>query len=187
MRHDLVLRRGDVTLRPLTAEDAPALRALLDAGMWAGMSAPLPATDEEMAEHLRPLVDSPTVLGFSVVRDGELIGRTTFYDLVPGLRVEVGHTVYTRSAWGTHVNPTCKLLLFTHAFEELGVERVALRCDHRNTRSHRAIARLGAAFEGTLRRYRPAADGSLADVDYFSVIREEWPAVRVGLEERLAD
>ena len=56
----------------------------------------------------------------------------------------------------------------------------------RNARSHAAIARLGATFEGTLRRFRPAADGTIADVDYFSVVREEWPAVRTGLEARLA-
>ena len=84
------------------------------------------------------------------------------------------------------MNPGCKLLLFGHAFEEWALERVALRCDHRNARSHAAIARLGATFEGTLRRFRPAADGTIADVDYFSVVREEWPAVRAGLEARLA-
>ena len=77
------------------------------------------------------------------------------------------------------------LMALTHPFDVLGVGRVALRCDHRNTRSHRAIARLGATFEGTLRRFRPAADGTVADIDYFSVLADEWPQVRACLLARI--
>ena len=172
-------------LRPLAVADAPALRRVVDVDAWAGMSLPLPADDASMAAHLQDLLANPTLLAFAVELDGRLVGRTTLYDLVPGLRVEVGHTIYARQVWGTHVNPMAKLLLFGHAFDTLGVGRVAMRCDHRNIRSRRAIARLGARFEGTLRRYRPAADGTVADVDYFSVLREEWPPLRAGLEARL--
>ena len=185
MEHSTTLTRDGVRLRPLVVEDAPAFRALVDEEIWHGMSAPLPASDEAMAEHLRGLIERPGGLAFAVEREGRLVGRTTLYDLEPGLRVEIGNTIYAREAWGTEVNPTAKLLLFTHAFEELGVGRVALRCDHRNTRSHRAIARLGARFEGTLRAFRRAADGTVADIDYFSVLADEWPAVRQDLENRL--
>jgi RimJ/RimL family protein N-acetyltransferase len=180
------LTRGAITLRPLVREDAPAFRALVDEESWAGMASPLPADDAAMAAHLGDLIDRPGSLCFAVERGGELVGRTTFYELVPGVRVEIGNTIYARAVWGSEVNPACKLLLFAHAFEELGLARVALRCDHRNTRSHRAIARLGAQFEGTLRAFRPAADGTIADVDYFSVLAGEWPAVRAGLEARLS-
>lgn len=186
MQHAIVLRRGDIALRPLRVDDAPAFRRVVDEASWAGMSTPLPATDEAMAAHLAAVIDNPAALAFAVQRGGELVGRTTFYDLVEGLRVEIGNTIYARSVWGTEVNPAAKLLLFTHAFGELGVGRVALRCDHRNTHSHRAIARLGATFEGTLRRFRPAADGTIADIDYFSVIADEWPTVRAGLVSRLS-
>lgn len=185
MEHSTTLTRDGVRLRPLRVEDAPAFRALVDEESWAGMSSPLPASDEAMAEHLAGMIAAPAQLAFAVEQDGRLAGRSTLYELVPGLRVEIGSTIYARDVWGTEVNPTAKLLLFTHAFEELGVGRVALRCDHRNTRSHRAIARLGARFEGTLRAFRRAADGTVADVDYFSVLRSEWPAVRQGLEARL--
>lgn len=149
------------------------------------MSVPLPSTDDGMADHLRPLIERSGALAFAVEKDGRFVGRTTFYDLVPGLKVEIGNTIYARDVWGSDVNPTAKILLFAHAFEQLGVGRVALRCDHRNARSHRAIERLGAVFEGTLRHFRPAADGTVADVDYFSVLRDEWPDVRDGLEARL--
>lgn len=185
MPHELHLTHDSVRLRPLTPDDAPALRAIVDAAAWAGLSTPLPETDEAMAEHLRTLLSVPGMQAFAVERDGELVGRTAFYEHVPGVRVDVGHTIYARPYWGTEVNPACKLLLLGHAFEELGVARVGLRCDHRNTRSHQAILRLGATFEGTLRAFRKAADGSIADADYFSVTAPEWPAVRAGLEARL--
>lgn len=187
MKHEIILSRGDIVLRPLTTADGPRLRAIVDAESWAGMGVPLPATDEAMAAHLAAVIDQPAGYAFAVERAGRFVGRTTFYDLVPGLRVEIGNTIYAREVWGTDLNPAVKHLLFAYAFEVLSVGRVALRCDHRNTRSHRAIARLGAIFEGTLRRFRPAADGTIADIDYFSVLAEEWPGVRSALEARLGD
>ncbi|MGY5764021.1 GNAT family N-acetyltransferase [Brachybacterium sp. DNPG3] len=187
MQHDLVLSWEDVVLRPLRPEDdAAPLRALVDRESWSGMSSPLPETDEEMDRHLRSLTEGAAALAFAVELDGRFVGRTTLYDLVPGLRVEIGSTVYARDVWGTRVNPAAKLLLLEHAVERLGVGRVALRCDHRNARSRAAIERLGARFEGTLRAFRRAADGSIADIDYFSVLASEWPEVRAGLLERLS-
>lgn len=187
MEHTTTLVHGDVVLRPLRPhDDAGPLRALVDAGSWSGMSSPLPADDAAMAAHLGSLAAQPDLLAFAVEREGVLVGRTAFYELTPGLRTDVGHTIYVRSVWGTHVNPTAKLLLLGHAFEELRVGRVGPRCDARNARSHAAIRRLGATFEGTLRRFRPAADGTVSDVDYFSVLAEEWPRARAGLEARLA-
>lgn len=186
MHHDVTLACGDILLRPLDPSDASALRAVVDEETWGGMSVPLPRTDAETAAHLETMIGTDGLLAFAVEQDGELVGRTTYYDHVPGLRVEIGNTIYTRTVWGTALNPTAKLLLLTHTFEEMGVGRVALRCDSRNRRSHDAICRLGATYEGTLRRFCPSADGSIADVDYFSVLADEWPAVRAGLESRLA-
>jgi len=76
--------------------------------------------------------------------------------------------------------------LLRHAFEDLGVARVALRADARNSRSIGAIRRLGAVPEGVLRSHRVAPDGSRQDTAYFSVLRDEWPTVRAGLLARLA-
>lgn len=185
MQHDITLTRGPVRLRPLVLGDAAALRALVDEGIWAGMSGPLPRTDAEMTAHLAELTGSPALYGFTVEHDGTVVGRTAFYDLVPGLRVEIGHTFYARDQWGSTLNPTVKLLLLDHAFAAFSVARVALRCDSRNTRSRGAIQRLGATYEGTLRRFRRAADGTIADAAYFSIIAEEYPAVREGLLGRI--
>ena len=83
------------------------------------------------------------------------------------------------------VNPECKLLLMEWAFEN-GFGRVQLKTDIRNARSQQAIARLGATFEGVLRRYQRRQDGSVRDTVLFSVTAEQWPAVRAGLAARLA-
>ncbi len=100
-------------------------------------------------------------------------------------RVELGSTFYAREWWGGTTNPACKYLLLRHAFEDLGVARVALRADARNSRSLGAIRRLGAVPEGVLRSHRVAPDGSRQDTAYFSVLRDEWPTVRDGLLARL--
>jgi len=186
--HDLVLEGHGIRLTPVHPHDAPAAWALTDAVMWAGMTTPWPATVEAYAAHVEQQREAPGVYAFTV-RDAEtsaVRGSTTFYDHVPAQgRVEIGTTWYGRAFQGGHTNPATKLLLLGHAFDTWGVNRVALRCDARNSRSARAIERLGATPEGRLRRHRIAADGSIGDTLYFSILRDEWPAVRAGLQGRL--
>lgn len=118
---------------------------------------------------------------------GSVIGTSSYLEVAPvDARLEIGATTYVRDAWATAVNPETKLLLLGYAFETLGAGRVQLKTDIRNTRSAQAIARLGARFEGTLRRYQRRADDTVRDTLLFSIIAEEWPDVRQGLERRLA-
>jgi N-acetyltransferase len=118
---------------------------------------------------------------------GTVIGTSSYLDVsVADARLEIGSTAYDSRVWGTAVNPEAKLLLLTHAFEVLGAGRVQLKTDVRNQRSQRAIARLGARYEATLRRYQRRSDDTVRDTILFSIVAEEWPAVRAGLNERLA-
>lgn len=179
-----------VRLVPLAAEHAPALAPLVDDALWAGMTTPLPDSVEAMERHVTSLASRPGVVAFAVVDEllgpGVVVGVTSFYDVDLRIgRAEIGHTFYGRRWWGTHVNAATKLALLTHAFDEWGVERVALRADARNARSLAAIARLGATREGVLRSHRVAPDGSRGDTVYFSILRDEWPASRASLEARL--
>jgi RimJ/RimL family protein N-acetyltransferase len=84
------------------------------------------------------------------------------------------------------VNTACKLLLLRHAFEEWRSERVTLKTDARNARSRAAIERAGGQFEGIRRAHVPATDGTFRDSAYFSIVADEWPAVRERLEKRLS-
>jgi RimJ/RimL family protein N-acetyltransferase len=87
--------------------------------------------------------------------------------------------------WAGAVNPECKLLLMQHAFETLKFHRVEYKTDLRNARSRAAILKLGAKQEGILRKHMIMADGHVRDSVYFSIVDEEWPAVKAGLEKRL--
>lgn len=189
MQHDLTLAAHGVRLVPAAPEHAPALFALIDAGLWAGMVTAPPVSAAVVARSIEGARAASGRYAFVVLDDatGEVRGQTSLYDVVPQQeRCEIGHTFYGRPWWGGPTNPTCKLLLLTHAFETWGMHRVALRADARNARSIGAITRLGAVPEGVLRGHRIAADGTRGDTAYFSILRDEWPAVRAGLEARLA-
>jgi RimJ/RimL family protein N-acetyltransferase len=117
---------------------------------------------------------------------GTVVGTSSYLEVsVNDARLEIGHTTYTPAVWATAVNPGCKLLLLGHAFDVLHAGRVQLKTDVRNVRSQQAIARLGARYEGTLRRYQRRADGSVRDTVLFSVTAEDWPRVRAGLRTRV--
>ncbi|HEV7191750.1 MAG TPA: GNAT family protein [Jatrophihabitantaceae bacterium] len=118
---------------------------------------------------------------------GSLVGTSSYLDVaVDDARIEIGATTYVREAWASAVNPETKLLLLGYAFDDLGVGRVQLKTDVRNHRSARAISRLGAHYEGALRRYQRRSDDTVRDTLLFSILAEEWPDVRAGLRARLA-
>ena len=103
--------------------------------------------------------------------------------------VEIGSTWLSHDAQRTQVNTEAKLMMLTHAFETWGVQRVVLRTDARNTKSRANIERIGAKFEGTLRHHKHSTDGAnngLRDTVTYSIIREEWDAVKASLNEKLS-
>jgi RimJ/RimL family protein N-acetyltransferase len=188
VQHDLALEGHGTRLVPLDLPHAQALAAFVDARVWAGMSSPLPEGTDGWRTEIAAVHAAPGRLAFAALdaATGEVRGSTSFYDWDPRIgRVEIGHTFFAPRWWGTDNNPACKLLMLTHAFETWGCARVALRADTRNTRSIGAITRLGAVPEGVLRNHRLAPDGSRGDTAYFSVLPDEWPAVRDGLLARL--
>lgn len=119
--------------------------------------------------------------------DGRVVGATKLADFdLPNESAHIGWTAYDPGVWGTAVNPEAKLLLLDLAFRS-GFGRVKIQADANNARSRAAIAKLGASFEGVLRRHKCRADGSWRDSAVYSIIVDEWPEVRAGLEARLAE
>jgi N-acetyltransferase len=100
--------------------------------------------------------------------------------------VEIGWTWLTPSAWRTGANVEAKLLMLGFAFEELGCMRVELKTDARNERSRGAMEALPAKFEGVFRKHMLMPVTGVRDSAYFSIVDDEWPAVRQNLEQRLA-
>ena len=122
-----------------------------------------------------------------LLTDDRLIGSTSYLDVNPRhKRVEIGSTWYEPAVWGTAVNPECKLLLLAHAFEVLGVNRVALVTDLRNEHSQAAIAKLGAVREGVLRAHMVTQGERVRDSVVFSIVVAEWPRVKERLTGRLS-
>lgn len=182
---DTILAAGDVQLTLATGADAPELFEALDHdAVWAHMLG-RPASPAGWVASL----DTAPAIGrtpWTVRLDGAVVGTTSFLEVSPGnARLEIGFTTYAPSAWGTIVNPACKLLLMQWAFEVAGMGRVQLKTDIRNARSQAAIAKLGAKYEGVLRRYQRRADDTVRDTVLFSVLAEEWPEVKRGLEARV--
>jgi len=115
-----------------------------------------------------------------------IVGSTRLMDISVAHRgVEIGWTWLSPAAQRTRINTECKYLLLRHCFETLNVLRVTLKTDLRNVRSQQAIERLGAVREGVLRRHRILSDGYVRDSVYYSIIAEEWPAIKARFEEWL--
>lgn len=163
------------------------------AGGFGGGIAGMPADADEMREQW---VESSAERVAYVVRlaadgtlgaEGTVVGTTSLGDV--DLRNEAAHlgwTGYAPAVWGTVVNPATKLLMLQHAFEDCGFGRVKIQTGLANTRSQAAIAKLGATREGVLRRHKKLADGSFRDTVVFSILADEWPDVRKGLQARIS-
>lgn len=195
----LTLRGRHVHLEPLAAEHAPALAAAaaIDRSTydWTlvpdGLDGARAYIDDLLADR-----DRGHVLPFAQ-RDaatGGLVGCTRFMEPMywsgrasPD-EIEIGGTWLAATAQRTPINTEAKLLLLTQAFDGYGVGRVAICTDARNERSRIAIERIGATFEGVLRRHRPTAGSTpfeLRDSAMYSIVADEWPAIAGQLRSRV--
>jgi RimJ/RimL family protein N-acetyltransferase len=133
-----------------------------------------------IAYAIRLVADSPLGAAGTLVGTSSLAEATIVHE-----HIHLGSTLYGRRWWGTQVNAEAKLLLLTHCFEDCGYGRVKIQTDALNTRSQAAIARLGATREGVLRRDMKREDGTFRDTVVFSILGDEWAAVKAGLQARL--
>lgn len=172
--------------------DAGLLAAADDEAIFSWLPYPRPAdTEQARAWIAGALADRQAHrrLPFAVLdaESGSVIGSTSYWHFdADNAHVEIGSTWLSRASWGTGRNAEAKLLLMSHAFDTLELERVSFRTDIRNERSQRAIERLGATKEGVHRHEMRRRDGSWRDSVHYSILRAEWPAVRDRLRERVA-
>jgi RimJ/RimL family protein N-acetyltransferase len=118
--------------------------------------------------------------------DGSVVGSTRFFELrLEHLRAEIGWTWLARRAWSTGINVETKLILLERAFERAELRRVEFKTDARNERSRGALLALGTQFEGILRKHMVVREGGARDSAYYSVIDDEWPALKPRLLRRV--
>lgn len=209
MPEPVILEGKYVRLEPLSAAHTDGLLRAATESRDTYAYTKVPADREAMAGYVEEALQEQATgaaLPFAVrdVRRDALIGSTRFLDLdcwtatpawpagrsvprsgaVPTV-AEIGSTWLAASAQRTPCNTEAKLLLLAHAFDVWGVFRVTFKTDARNARSRAAIERIGGRFEGVRRAHTRAVDGTVRDSAYYSVLAEEWPGVRSGLEARL--
>jgi N-acetyltransferase len=180
-----------VRVEPLAAEHEHGLvEAAGDPEMFAWMPVDMASSRDALHEWLISTLAAAreaSTVPFAIVAadSGRVLGSTRFLELrFEHLRAEIGWTWITRSAWSTGVNVETKLLLLEHAFERVGLRRVEFKTDARNERSRGALLALGATFEGILRKHMVIRGGGERDSAYYSVIDDEWPAVKRQLVAR---
>jgi RimJ/RimL family protein N-acetyltransferase len=186
------LKGHGVRLEPLEARHERDLdTAAADGALWEiwFTAVPAPGETKQYIETAFKGQREGRMLPFAVrnLASGAIVGSTRFHDVVAEIdRVEIGYTWYAKSVQRSHVNTGCKLLLMTHAFEELGCKVVGFRTDKFNFASQRAIEALGARKDGLIRHFSTRRDGSARDVVMYSIIASEWPEVKHHLTRRLA-
>lgn len=180
-----------IRLEPLTAghrEDLAAAAA--DGHLWKLWFTSVPEP-EKTAEYIADALEGQRaghMLPWAVRerKSGAMVGSTRFHDIAASVdRVEIGYTWYAASWQRTHVNTACKLLLLTHAFDELGCKVVGFRTDNFNFTSQNSIAALGARKDGVIRHHQARRDGTVRDSVMYSILANEWPDVRRHLTARL--
>jgi|1185.fasta_scaffold53428_1 RimJ/RimL family protein N-acetyltransferase len=189
----VLLSGPTIRLEPLALEHAPdLLQAAAEKTIWSYMPLSGFPDMEGVETWIRDSLSAQqagTDLPFAIVLvdTGVAVGSTRYMDIRRAHRgLEIGWTWLAPGVQRTRVNTEAKYLLLTHAFEKLGAVRVQLKTDARNTRSQRAIERIGAVMEGSHRRHMLTWDGHIRDTIYYSVLDTEWPQVRYKLEAILA-
>ena len=191
IEHPVILKGDRVNLVPLDSDHFPELlRVGKNEKIWEFIS--INGADEQvLLAHLRSAVLKRATgeqYPFTVIdnKTGKIIGSTLFHNVYQQHRkLEIGWTWYDPSYWRTGYNRECKLLLMTYAFEVLGCVRVQLQTDANNHRSRTAIEGIGGKLEGLMRKERIRANGEYRTTAMYSIIDDEWPAVRQMLSEGL--
>jgi RimJ/RimL family protein N-acetyltransferase len=183
----LVLEGEHVRLEPVDESVREEMREALDRDPdnWAIQS--VSGMGEHFDGYWRLMTQTPGRIGFAVreAASGRLAGTSSLFDIAPQHRtLEIGYTWFRPEYRGTAINPEAKLLMLGHAFNG-GALRVQFSVNALNARSRAAVLKLGAKQEGIIRRHRITWTGAKRDTVLFSIIDEEWPAVRAGLEQRL--
>lgn len=187
----LVLEGSYVRLEPLSLTHLEALsRAGVDSEIWRWT-----ASDASSAERMRAYIEealdlqrNETALPFATIEraSGQVVGSTRFGNIdAPNRRAEIGWTWIAPKWQRTAINTEAKYLMLRYGFEQRGCIRIEFKTDALNTKSRNALLRIGAREEGTLRKHMITQSGRVRDTTYFSILEDEWPAVKAALESKL--
>ena len=147
-----------------------------------------PDAPESFGPWLAGSAQSPDPLFFAVIdrATGRAEGWQTFLRITPAHRcIEIGNIYWGPRIAGTRVATEAMYLFAVYALETLGYRRYEWKCDALNAPSRRAALRFGLTYEGHFRR-AVIIRGRNRDTSWFSIIDEEWPALKAAYERWLA-
>ncbi len=187
-----------VRLEPLSLSHVPALVAAASESRETYGFADVPDGPDAMRAYVHEALEAPGVVPFAIVSKGQVVGSTRFLRIEHWPRLpdrpadvphvaDIGWTWLAASAQRTGVNTEAKYLMLRHAFETWRVFRVAIKVDAPNARSRQAVESLGAKLDGVRRAMRVGEDGAVRDLAWYSILLDEWPAVKGRLEARLRE
>jgi RimJ/RimL family protein N-acetyltransferase len=181
-----------LSLSPIRRKDLGGLaEALITPTTWFSKTRGL-ANAAKFIAYFEPMVDrqdkgESLTLVARLRETGEFAGMSTFQYPAPAFRkVEIGFSWVADRWQGSFVNSEMKLLMLSHAFEDMKTNRVEFSVHPTNEKSNAAMKRLGATLEGTLRKWRmlPGCDDGHRNM--YSIIDDEWWAIKKNLEARLS-
>ena len=185
----VILQGKHVRLEPLSEVHVPGLAAIgMNDDIWRWMPYGFMRSEADIRQWVRNLlaqIPGGSLMPFAVIQlaSGRAAGATRYMDIHPkDYALEIGGTWYGAEFQRSAVNTEAKYLLLRHAFEELKCIRVQLKTDLRNECSQKAIERIGAQREGVLRNSLIMPDGYYRSSVYYSILDNEWPAVKARLE-----
>jgi RimJ/RimL family protein N-acetyltransferase len=171
---------GEVRLEPLVEEHREPLRRACaeDPDIWAiyPMSFFGEAFEAAFDKCLRP----GRSVAFAVYLRDEIVGMSSYLDIeTKHGSVQIGRTYFVPGVRGTGFNGRVKRLMLERAFAS-GFQRAEFKVDTRNARSMAAILKVGATYEGTLRKNLVTWTGFVRDTAVYSILADEWPALKAS-------
>jgi len=193
MKFEKVTLEGDhVRLEPLSESHRDQLiDAISDGELWKLFVTLVPAIDgiDGFIENAIEAHSNADGLAFATIdkASGRVVGSTRFMKAnLAHKRVEIGFTFIAKRFQRTQINTEAKLLMLTHAFEVLNLNRIEFLTDYFNHASRNAILRLGAKQEGILRNHMVMPNGRVRDSVLFSITNNEWDGVKQNLSYKLS-
>ncbi len=173
-----------ISLAPLTGELIKEMMPLSrDLDIWKWYTEDLTNPNDLKAWMTNRLIESEngSQMSYAVVlQDSNIVIGSSSYGHFDWHEkcLEIGWTWLGKDYIGAGINKHMKFLMFRHAFEVMGTERLELRTDEVNLRSRKAIEKIGATFDGILRNHRTTQGGRRRNTVLYSIIKSEWAEIK---------
>lgn len=115
-------------------------------------------------------------------KTGEVVGMAHYMRADPANGVvEVGGVGHGLAMARSPISTEVHYLMAKHVFEDLGYRRYEWKCHNENAPSKVTAERLGFTFEGVFRKH-VISRGANRDTAWYSMIDDEWPALKAAFE-----